>query len=141
MTQIESIDREADKVQAIAYNQEIISLKNTKQAGRTIKDIHSKERSVTDAEEKLRSDMDTLYYNLIEKQAALQAADTAFQQAQLTMDSNNRRYQLGMLGRAEYLGTEIAYYQAKAARETANMNMLQALNEYHWALKGVLPAE
>ena len=85
--------------------------------------------------------MDTLYYSLIEKQAALQAAETAFQQAQLTMDSNNRRYQLGMLGRAEYLGTEIAYYQAKAARETANMNMLQALNEYQWALKGVLPAE
>lgn len=141
MTQIENIDREADKIQAIAYNQEIISLKNSKQEGRTIKDIHSKERSVSDAEETLRSNMDTLYYSLIEKQAALQAAETAFQQAQLTMDSNNRRYQLGMLGRAEYLGTEIAYYQAKAARETANMNMLQALNEYQWALKGVLPAE
>lgn len=141
MSQIDAIDREADKVTAIAYNQEIISLKNTKQEGRTVKDIHSKERSVTDAEEQLRSNMDTLYDNLTEKQAELEAAETSFLQAQLTMDSNNRRYQLGMLGRVEYLGTEIAYYRAKAARDVANMNMLQALNEYNWALKGVLLAE
>ena len=85
--------------------------------------------------------MDTLYDNLTEKQAELEAAETSFLQAQLTMDSNNRRYQLGMLGRVEYLGTEIAYYRAKAARDVANMNMLQALNEYNWALKGVLLAE
>lgn len=141
MSQIDSIDREADKVKAIAYNQSIISLKNAKQANRTVKDIHSKERSVTDAEEQLRSNMDTLYYSLLEKQAALQAADTAFLQAQLTMDSNSRRYELGMLGQAEYLGTQIAYCQAKAARDTANMNMLQALNEYNWALKGVVSVE
>ena len=112
MSQIDAIDREADKVTAIAYNQEIISLKNTKQEGRTVKDIHSKERRVTDAEEQLRSNMDTLYDNLTEKQAELEAAETSFLQAQLTMDSNNRRYQLGMLGRVEYLGTEIAYYRA-----------------------------
>ena len=141
MSQIDAIDREADKVTAIAYNQEIISLKNIKQEGRTVKDIHSKERSVTGAEEQLRSNMDTLYDNLTEKQAELEAAETSFLQAQLTMDSNNRRYQLGMLGRVEYLGTEIAYYRAKAARDAANMNMLQALNEYNWALKGVLLAE
>lgn len=141
MSRIASIDREADKVKAIAYNQSIISLKNTKEANRTVKDIHSKERSVTDAEEQLRSNMDTLYYSLLEKQAALQAADTAFLQAQLTMDSNNRRYELGMLGQAEYLGTQITYCQAKAARDTANMNMLQALNEYNWALKGVVSVE
>ena len=96
---------------------------------------------MTDAEEQLRSNMDTLYYSLLEKQAALQAADTAFLQAQLTMDSNNRRYELGMLGQAEYLGTQITYCQAKAARDTANMNMLQALNEYNWALKGVVSVE
>ena len=141
MSQIDGIDREADKVKAIAYNQSIISLKNTKQANRTVKDIHSKERSVTDAEEQLRSNMDTLYYSLLEKQAALKAADTAFLQAQLTMESNNRRYELGMLGPAEYLGAQIACCQAEAARDTASMNMLQALNEYNWALKGVVSAD
>ena len=141
MSQIDTIDREADKVQAIAYNQEIISLKNTKKENRTIKDIHSKERSVTEAEEQLRSNMDTLYYNLLEKRAALQSAETAFSQAELTWQGNQRRYQLGMLGRIEYLSTEIQYVQAKAARDTARMNMLQALNEYNWALKGVVPAE
>ena len=141
MSQIDTIDREADKVQAIAYNQEIISLKNTKKENRTIKDIHSKERSVTEAEEQLRSNMDTLYYNLPEKRAALQSAETAFSQAELTWQGNQRRYQLGMLGRIEYLSTEIQYVQAKAARDTARMNMLQALNEYNWALKGVVPAE
>ncbi len=141
MSWIDSIDREADKVKAIAYNQEIISLKNTKKENRTVKDIHSKERSVTDAEEQLRSNMDTLYYNLLEKRAALQAAETALSQAELTWQGNQRRYQLGMLGRIEYLSTEIQYIQAKAARDTARMNMLQALNEYSWALKGVVPSD
>ena len=69
------------------------------------------------------------------------ASAFSYPQAELTWQGNQRRYQLGMLGRIEYLSTEIQYVQAKAARDTARMNMLQALNEYNWALKGVVPAE
>lgn len=141
VSRTDAIDLEADKVTAIAYNSSLISLKNTEPDSRSLKDIHSKERSVEEAENKLRSTMDTLYNNLQEKRLALQAAETAYQQAKLTWEGNQRRYQLGMLGKTQYLGTEIQYIQALAARDTADMNMLQALNEYDWAVKGVASIE
>lgn len=140
-SRIDAIDLEADKVTAIAYNSTLISMKNTDPASRSLKDVHSKERSIEEAEAKLRSTMDTMYYNLQEKRLALNAAETACQQAKLTWEGNQRRYQLGMLGKIEYLGSEIQYYQAVAARDMADMNLQQALNEYDWAVKGAVSLE
>lgn len=133
VSQIDAISLEADKETAIAWNSTLVTLRDTASDS-----THSKERNIEQTKEQIRSRMDSLYYSLLEKRAALSAAQTSFQTAELTWQSSQRMYQLGMLSQLEYIGTEIAYYSAKASLDAANLDMLQALNDYNWALQGVI---
>ena len=49
------------------------------------------------------------------KKKADQAASDGYQGALKSKAGYDRMYQLGLLGRADFLGTEIAFYQKKAA--------------------------
>ena len=61
----------------------------------------------------------------------------AFQGAQITMNGNDLKYQMGMLGRLEYLQLKMAYLQQKAALKTAQLNLTQAMENYRWAVEGL----
>ena len=60
-----------------------------------------------------------------------------YQSALKDREKYERMYQLGMLSKVDYLGTEIACYQKKAAWETADTSLLLALETYQWAVMGL----
>lgn len=143
LSSLDEIDYEADKAVAPKNNYTIIGMRNAApndydgDGKYRNKDYTARERGVDQATQQLSITLDGLYLTLFEKKAALQAAQTAFQAAQIKWDGANRKYQMGMLGRAEFLGEEIAYYAAKAAAESADLDMTQAMLNYYWCVNGL----
>lgn len=57
--------------------------------------------------------------------------------ARLTMDGNEKKYQLGMLGKLEYLQMKMVYLQQKSAADAAALELVQAMESYRWAVEGL----
>lgn len=140
---IDAIDFETDKQMAPKRNYTVLNLMNSAPNdadgdGRyENKDYRAREQAVELATQQLAITVDGLYQALFEKRAALNAAETAFQAAQIKWDGAERKYQLGMLGQAEYLGEELAYCAAKAAYQSADLDMTQAMVNYYWGINGL----
>ena len=49
----------------------------------------------------------------------------------------DQKYQLGMVGRLEYLQGELAYLQAESAKLGADISLRKAYEDYLWQVKGV----
>lgn len=143
VTEIAQIDFEADKAIAPKNNYAIIEMKNAApndfdgDGKYKNKDYRAREQGVEQAEEQLAITIEQLYQTLFEQQATLASAETAYQAAQVKWDGAVRKYELGMLGQAEYLGEELAYCAAKAAYESAELDMRQALLNYYWGVNGL----
>lgn len=143
VSQIAAIDFEADKAIAPKNNYTIINMQNSSpndadnNGKYENKDYRAKEQGLEQAMQQLSITIDSLYQTLFEKQAALTAAQTAFDAAQIKWDGAVRKYQLGMMGQAEYLGEELAYCAAEAAYKSADLDMTQALLNYYWGVNGL----
>lgn len=143
VNQIAVIDFEADKAIAPKNNYTIINMQNSSpndaddNGKYENKDYRAKEQGLEQAMQQLSITIDSLYQTLFEKQAALTAAQTAFDAAQIKWDGAIRKYQLGMMGQAEYLGEELAYCAAEAAYKSADLDMTQALLNYYWGVNGL----
>ncbi len=143
VSQIAAIDFEADKAIAPKNNYTIINMQNSSpndadnDGKYENKDYRAKEQGLEQAMQQLSITIDSLYQTLFEKQAALTAAQTAFDAAQIKWDGAVRKYQLGMMGQAEYLGEELAYCAAEAAYKSADLDMTQALLNYYWGVNGL----
>lgn len=143
VTEIAQIDFEADKAIAPKNNYAIIEMKNAApndfdgDGKYKNKDYRAREQGVEQAEEQLAITIEQLYQTLFEQQAILASAETAYQAAQVKWDGAVRKYELGMLGQAEYLGEELAYCAAKAAYESAELDMRQAMLNYYWGVNGL----
>lgn len=143
VSQIAAIDFEADKAIAPKNNYTIINMQNSSpndadnDGKYENKDYRAKEQGLEQAMQQLSITIDGLYQTLFEKQAALTAAQTAFDAAQIKWDGAIRKYQLGMMGQAEYLGEELAYCAAEAAYKSADLDMTQALLNYYWGVNGL----
>ena len=143
VSQIAAIDFEADKAIAPKNNYTIINMQNSSpndadnDGKYENKDYRAKEQGLEQAMQQLSITIDGLYQTLFEKQAALTAARTAFDAAQIKWDGAIRKYQLGMMGQAEYLGEELAYCAAEAAYKSADLDMTQALLNYYWGVNGL----
>lgn len=143
VSQIAAIDFEADKAIAPKNNYTIINMQNSSpndadnNGKYENKDYRAKEQGLEQAMQQLSITIDSLYQTLFEKQAALTAAQTAFDAAQIKWDGAVRKYQLGMMGQAEYLGEELAYCAAEAAYKSADLDMTQAFLNYYWGVNGL----
>lgn len=143
VSQIAAIDFAADKAIAPKNNYTIINMQNSSpndadnDGKYENKDYRAKEQGLEQAMQQLSITIDSLYQTLFEKQAELTAARTAFTSAQIKWDGALRKYQLGMMGQAEYLGEELAYCAAEAACKSADLDMTQALLNYYWGVNGL----
>ena len=85
--------------------------------------------------------MQRLYQEVLDKKAAYEAAGTGYEAAEQSRAASERMYQNGLMSEAQYLGSQITYYQKKAAREAANLSLLQAMETYQWAVDGLAAVE
>ena len=140
MSRLEGMDLEQDTVKAIGNNQTLIA-QRTSEKGNTNDQIAARSRMIDEGDQKLTIEMQRLYQEVQDKKAAYEAAQTGFAAAQLSRDAAERQYQLGLLSQVQYIGTQISYYQKKAEKESANLNLLQAMENYDWGVLGFAAVE
>ncbi len=140
MIRLEGMDLEQDTVKAIGNNQTLIA-QRTSEKGNTNDQIAARSRMIDEGDQKLTIEMQRLYQEVQDKKAAYEAARTGFAAAEKSREAAERQYRLGLLSQVQYIGTQISYYQKKAEKESANLNLLQAMENYDWGVLGFAAVE
>lgn len=140
MGRLEKMDLAQDTVKAIGNNYSLIS-QRTSAAGESNAQIEARLRMIEEGDQKLTIEMERLYQEVMDSKAAYEAAAVGYEAAKLSKAAADRQYQLGLLSQVQYVGTQISYYQKKAAYESANLGLLQAMETYDWAVLGLADIE
>ena len=133
--QIESVNLQADTEKAINNNYELISIRQGKANTTVTKNV--RERNLSEKEQEIRISMTSLYETLRQKLSEKEGADAAWAAAQKEREALDRKQQLGMVGRLEYLQGELAYLQAESAKQAADLELRKAYEEYEWQVTGI----
>lgn len=134
-SRIEAMDPEADLPRAIGNSYSLIDLRGT--SGKVDTNRQARLRVMDETEAKIKVDLEAAYQAVMKSRTAYEAARTALQSAEITMHGNDLKYQMGMLGRLEYLQLKMAYLQQKALARTAALDLTQAMENYGWIVEGL----
>ncbi|MCI6888328.1 MAG: TolC family protein [Lachnospiraceae bacterium] len=132
---IDAIDFEEDCRKAIGSSSSVQSARHAN-AGTTA-EIARKFQTVETAEGSAQAEITDDYQQLLAERKNYAAAQDAFQSALLNYQALQRKRQAGMLDQEAWLTGEAEYLQAVADYGTASMALVQALEDYRWAVKGV----
>ena len=140
MTRLEGMNLEADTKKAIGNNYTLIS-QRTSAAGKTNAKRENRNKILDEGDQKLTIEMQRLYQDVMDKKAAYDAAATGYQAAEASWGAAQRQYQNGLISEIQYIGLQLAYYQKKAAFESANLSLWQAMENYDWGITGLAAVE
>ena len=132
---VQAMDLERDLERAIGNNYTLIEQRGI--SGKGDANRTAKFRIMGDTEAQVKIQLESAYQGILESRTAYEAANVAFQSAQITMNGNDLKYQMGMLGNLEYLQLKMAYLQQKAAARTAALSLTQAIENYGWIVQGL----
>lgn len=133
---IASFDPKKDEAKAIEMNYTLYDTRMTssKSAGGAV----TKARNIKDQEDSVRSSLDLMYKDLKQKQKAYEASETLYEAAKADKAAADRKNELGMLSRQEYLQEESAWLSSEASHTAAKLDLTGAIENYQWALEGLL---
>lgn len=143
---IPAIDVNADKEKAVNNNYDLTALRKSKDGGmdqiaqattKTTTQTRNKMQNVIYSEDLVRSDIQALYDDILEKKALYDAAATAYQGAQITWNAAQIQKQNGSISQIQFLQQELGWLQAYAGFRGADLNLRQSMENYQWAVKGL----
>lgn len=140
LSKIDEMNLDEDTRKAIGNNSELISQRSS-EAGKTSAGVDARLAVLDEGDQKMTIKMQSLYDDVFAKKSAYEGAKAGFEAAQKQADSYARMYEVGFLSEADYLGTQIAYYQKKAAYVSADTALRLAIETYGWAVKGLVNAD
>ena len=142
---IDAIDVNADKEKAVNNNYNLISLRSSTGGGmtdfqarttKTTTQTENRLRNVEYSENTVRSDIQALYDQILEKRAAYDAAKTAYESGKMVWDASQIQKQNGSLSQIQYLQQELAWLTAESGYHCAGLELQQAIQNYRWAVAG-----
>lgn len=98
----------------------------------------AKARTIKDQENEVRTSLDLLYKDVLQKQAAYEAAKTKFAGRWGRQSCGRPEKRPGYDEPQEYLTAESAYLAAEAEFTEASLALTGAMEEYEWAVKGMM---
>ncbi len=140
-----AIDVNADKEKAVNNNYNLISLRSSTGGGmtdfqarttKTTTQTENRLRNVEYSENTVRSDIQALYDQILEKRAAYDAAKTAYESGKMVWDAAQIQKQNGSLSQIQYLQQELAWLTAESGYHCAGLELQQAIQNYRWAVAG-----
>ena len=142
---IDAIDVNADKEKAVNNNYNLISLRSSTGGGmtdfqarttKTTTQTENRLRNVEYSENTVRSDIQALYDQILEKRAAYDAAKTAYECGKMVWDAAQIQKQNGSLSQIQYLQQELAWLTTESGYHCAGLELQQAIQNYRWAVAG-----
>ena len=93
---------------------------------------------IPELEDKVTIKMQQLYEAVLQAKQEYDAATDGFSSARLNWENAQKKQSMGMLSREEYLQEKAKYAGKQASLSAAKMGLLQALETYRWAVKGIV---
>lgn len=134
LSEVDGVNYEEDKTRAVNNDSQVQSVRHSR-AGTTA-EIARKSKEEAEAVGSAEAEFLSVYQQLREARLQYQASADAYESARAGYESLQLKKQAGMLSQVDYLEGEADYLQAVADRGGAAMNLVQALENYRWAVKG-----
>lgn len=130
-------DKESDLKTALEENRTFESIGKTGNYNGSSA-VYQRDAAVNEATAEYSGKFDLLYAAMQEKKLLYDAAQTSLSIAALSKEKAQKMYELGLTGKAEYEGMQLQYLSAEAAASLASLSLCQAVNDYRWAVKGLM---
>lgn len=137
MAALSAIDLEADTAKAIGNNYTLITERHTA-SNQSSTGMKNKDDSVSESQQTIAVTMQSYYQAIQQAKSAYDAACTAYERATLEKGKADRSYELGMLGKINYLQAQMAFLQAESGKQSAYNTLYQAWDTYQWAADGII---
>ena len=133
---VDSMNLAADTETATQANYSFISLRQGAASGSVSR--NAKKRNVSQMRQSIAVGMEGLYAKAVAAKQAYEGAEANFQAAALDMQAADQKNAMGMMSRIAYLQAQASYLAAKSERDTAQTELFTAIQNYDWALKGMM---
>ena len=127
------IGMNATRAYTIRYN--VLDLDN-KDAGSV--EYQNLQRTIKQEKEEVSSSLVNLYNDVLQKRNEIQTAKAAYELEKTKMETAERKWQLGTIGRLEYMQQQNSLKTKEIAVKTGDLALFQAMETYDWAVKGNL---
>ncbi len=134
LAEVDAINYEEDRTKAVNNNSQVQNVRRSR-AGSSA-EIDRKSAQEAEAVGSAEAEFLAVYQQLQSARLEYQASQDAYESARISYDSLQRRQQAGMLSQTEFLEGEASWLEAVAKRGSGAMNLKQALEDYHWTVKG-----
>ena len=134
---VTALDLEADTQEAINNNASYSSYRQSAGSSTSL-ESDQKTLNMEDQETSIRLSMQELYQTVLQADQALEAAENAYQAALIRWNTAELQYSMGSLSRQQYLAQKLTYLQKYSTRISAQLDLRQALEDYHWAVLGIM---
>ena len=96
--------------------------------------------NVSDAEQKIKTDVENRYQNLKQAQSNQDQAASELALEQKNLEAAARKLEKGSINRNKYLEIQDAYAAKAAAEQVSALQLTQAQEDYWWAVNGLADA-
>ena len=135
-TRLAAMDLAADTQAAVSANYDFMSVRAAKAEGSSNRTV--KKRNVAYTEDSVTITVQNLYAAVVSKKQAYDSATAGYQAAAQSYEAAKRQNALGMLSRANYLGLECSWLSSVASYKSAELEYTKAVENYEWAVKGLI---
>ncbi|MCD7907425.1 MAG: hypothetical protein LUH04_07040 [Clostridium sp.] len=136
-----AIDLEGDKQRAVDQNYALRAAKG-KMNNTNYGTVQNKvlQVNVSDAEQKIKTDVENRYQNLKQAQSNQDQAASELALEQKNLEAAARKLEKGSINRNKYLEIQDAYAAKAAAEQVSALKLTQAQEDYWWAVNGLADA-
>ena len=137
MGALSSLDLQEGTAKAVGNNYNLITARHT-DSNQTSTGIQNKVVRLTEQEQTIMVTMQSYYQAIQQAKSAYDASCTAYERASLEKGKADRSYQLGMLGKVNYLQAQMVFLQAESGKQSAYNTLYQAWDTYRWGTEGII---
>lgn len=137
---IAAMNPAVDKEQAVENSYTMKINKRKLENAKSSETKETLEKTIREDTQTIGASVTGSYQNVLAAKASMELKQAQAQLQEKTMQTTERQYQLGMIGRLDYLNSRYAYDSAVIQAQTAKYNLLQAIQSYEWVLNGLANA-
>ena len=133
--ELAALNLEEDRAKAVIADSGVKSVKRSSATGETEKKL--RRQQLLEAEGAASVTADERYQEIAALSLSRDAASASFAAAEKDYGALQIKYSAGLTNKGDYLSGVAEYYQKKAEKEAAEMELRIACDAYQWMLKGV----
>lgn len=140
LNRIASMDPAKDKEQAVENSYTMKVNKRKLENAKSDETKETLEKTIREDTQSIGASVTASYQNVLAAKASMELKEAQAALSEKNMQTTERQYQLGMIGRLDYLNQKYVCESAKIQVQTAKYNLLQAIQSYDWVLNGLANA-